>query len=156
MFARHIHILHLNEMTTRELIEEIVNNPNYRHWKPEQLYPVLLALLNNNGSYTAYTAIIPIVLETPDVTVLQNSLDGNIEWSYNDDGAFIATLMGGFKADKTFITATTVYDVINAEDSIPAPFITALTEDEFYIQLQFGDGPALYTGTINIEIRVYD
>jgi hypothetical protein len=88
-------------MTTRELIEEIVNNPNYRHWKFEQLYPVLLALLGQdgesgegsvNGSYRSYTAILRQSLTAaPVANVLQNDLGFTPNWIRHNEGQYRST-----------------------------------------------------------------
>ena len=88
-------------MTTRELIDEIVNNPNYRHWKFEQLYPVLLALLGQDGeggegggggSYRSYTAILRQSLtNAPVANVLQNDLGFTPTWIRWNEGQYRST-----------------------------------------------------------------
>ena len=58
---------------------------------------VYRALLTQNGT------------DAPVVTVLENTLGGEVVWTRVQAGVYIATLAGAFPAAKTFVETPTVY-----------------------------------------------
>jgi hypothetical protein len=52
-----------------------------------------------NGDYS----ILTYNLGAPVVTVLENTLGGDVIWSYSDTGAYLGTIEGGFPLYKTFL-----------------------------------------------------
>jgi hypothetical protein len=54
-------------------------------------------------TYKVYTALLTQTGEdAPTAIVLENTLGGNIVWSRDNEGSYIATLNGAFVEDKTF------------------------------------------------------
>lgn len=54
--------------------------------------------------YRSYTGLLTQSSgNAPEVTVLENTLGGDVIWVYNGDGNFSANLTGGFKVGKTVI-----------------------------------------------------
>lgn len=93
-------------MTTEQLIDEIVNNPNYRSWKLEQLKPVLEALLSGSGGssfpYKSYVALLTQSgTSAPVATVLENTLGFDVNWQYSGVGYYRANNTGF--TDKTAV-----------------------------------------------------
>lgn len=57
-----------------------------------------------NNQYKVYTGLLTQSSgNAPEVTVLENTLGGDVIWAYNLDGNFSANLTGGFKVGKTVI-----------------------------------------------------
>lgn len=93
-------------MTTEELIAEIVNNPNYRSWKSEQLKPILDALLSGGGSfpYKSYVALLTQSgTSAPVATVLENTLGFDVTWQYAGVGYYRANNTGFTEKTAVFL-----------------------------------------------------
>lgn len=57
---------------------------------------------SGNGSYKVYTALLTQVgTNNPTAKVLQNTLGGEIVWTYTNVGDYVGTLIGAFAQDKT-------------------------------------------------------
>ena len=72
---------------------------------------------NNTMNYKVYTALLTQEgTNPPTAIVLENTLGGDVVWSYIYVGAYSGTLIGAFPQDKTamFITNTTWNNVSNA------------------------------------------
>lgn len=94
-------------------------------------YKVYTALLTQNGT------------DAPVATVLENTLGGDIVWSYDDAGSYEGTLNGAFTSNKTFLYI---------QYKTTADFqLIRLDTNRVYIQ---GTADNLLT-SISIEIKVY-
>ena len=73
--------------------------------------------------YKVYTALLTQQdTNAPVATVLENTLGGNVVWSYDAEGVYIGTLTGVFTEDKTatFITSTdyaNIYEFIRNDNN---------------------------------------
>lgn len=86
----------------------------------------------------------------PTVEILQNTLPGNIEWTYFEAGGYLGELTGAFTANKTWITVQPLYgiaSVARSDDNI----ISISTLDS-----GTGDPTNGFLYKSPIEIRVYE
>lgn len=102
--------------------------------------------------YKVYTALMTQGGTNPPVaTVLENTLGGNITWSYNDVGFYSATLTGAFLLNKT----TSTISVTNGDTSL---CIVRVNDNQVDLTSRdFSNVPG--NGIINnctLEIRVYN
>ncbi len=107
---------------------------------------------SSSGSYKVYTAILNQTgTEAPVATVLENTLGGEVVWSYLAVGQYVGTLAGAFPSGKTWC---------NVGSSPATPDIIYLGEnifpDSVYIEstVSFDDQDDTLYNT-PIEIRVY-
>lgn len=98
-------------MTSQQLVDALQNNtiiipPEYR-----EIFQALCDVINTNAGGGGTTPLVYRALLTqsgtnaPVATVLENTLGGNIVWSYSEIGYYIGTLAGAFTNDKTYIAA---------------------------------------------------
>lgn len=67
-------------------------------------------VINTLPTYKIYTALLTQTLTLPPVaTVLENTLSGNIVWTYNTAGFYVGTLIGAFTANKTACIISGIY-----------------------------------------------
>lgn len=132
----------IDEKVTKEKINEIIDEVN--SIKP---YKVYVAKLAQSGT------------DAPTAIVLENTLGGEVVWSYSSEGVYVGTLVGAFP---------------NTEDKFYTTYITALSAttemqvayldtDSFEVDtVTYGGfgGPATVTDGLlyntPIEIRVYN
>lgn len=104
--------------------------------------------------YKVYTALLTQTgTNAPVATVLENTI-GNISWSYDDTGVYLANLLGAFTLDKTFslmtlfITSNRVtLNSFRVNDNIFGINVNELDLPGNAIELD---------GVLQIEIRVYN
>jgi hypothetical protein len=104
--------------------------------------------------YKVYTALLTQTgTNAPVATVLENTI-GNIIWSYDDTGVYLANLLGAFTLDKTFslmtlfITSNRVtLNSFRVDDNIFGINVNELDLPGNAIELD---------GVLQIEIRVYN
>jgi hypothetical protein len=67
-------------------------------------------VINTLPTYKIYTALLTQALTLPPTAiVLENTLSGNIVWTYNTAGFYIGTLIGAFTANKTACIISGIY-----------------------------------------------
>jgi len=110
---------------------------------PEISYKVYTAILNQSGT------------NNPTVTILQNSLGGNIVWTRFATGSYKGTLSNTFTVNKTYVSSSlsqTGNDILNGGPS----FILPNSEiDFFYYHVTSGNFLDNITNAF-IEIKVYN
>jgi len=57
--------------------------------------------------------------DAPTAIVLENSLGGDIVWTYSSTGIYLGTLVGAFPANKTFTIGSASHDGSNLSFSVP-------------------------------------
>lgn len=106
--------------------------------------------------YKVYTALLTQTgTNDPVATILENTLGGEIAWSYDEVGVYIGVLNGIFLENKTFCLMGTNN---NGEDVIGRTcYITRISNNELLIYTNNGTtgGNSLLQKT-PIEIRVYN
>ena len=123
------------------LIDESLNQTTPVDSRP---YKVYTALLTQSGT------------DAPVATVLENTLGGDVVWSYVSIGYYKATLIGGFIEDKTFILTGSNISV-NTVDSATLN-TNELSVNDFVLNTYDANTQA-YNGILlktSIEIRVYN
>jgi len=115
----------------------------------------IVTLANSNAQYKIYTALLTQTgTDAPTAIVLENTFNGEIVWTRDQNGGYIATLSGSFPQNKTFILITP------NSTGVDLPIFTANwnTTDNL-VFYTFDGSTLLYTDglLINtpIEIRVY-
>jgi hypothetical protein len=67
-------------------------------------------VINTLPTYKIYTALLNQALTLPPTAiVLENTLSGNIVWTYNTAGFYVGTLIGAFTANKTACIISGIY-----------------------------------------------
>ena len=67
-------------------------------------------VINTLPTYKIYTALLTQALTLPPTAiVLENTLSGNIVWTYNTAGFYVGTLIGAFTANKTACIISGIY-----------------------------------------------
>ena len=104
-----------------------------------------------------YVALMTQIGEfSPSVTVLANSLPGDIVWSYIGIGQYKGTLVGAFTVSKTFCIINTSGDVVGEPNNIFG--IKRLNNNEVLVTSCTPDGVTPSDNRLSntsIEIRVY-
>ena len=109
-------------------------------------YKVYTALLTQSGT------------DAPVAIVLENTLGGEVVWSYDSVGVYVGTLSGAFDVNKTALYTSQSSDSNNDVGSVPYIFMEVDTIDDILVHSivkstnAYSDG-LLYRTTI--EIRVY-
>ena len=145
-------------MTSEELKDlvdlEITNKTNYNSITPTDVGETIKTIIDNLRPYKVYTALLTQTgTNAPVATVLENTLGGDITFTYNSDGNFNMLSDGLFKNSKTWWQITT-------RDNGYIPQIDQLDEDT--LNLTFNtiiQGFSLVNCMFNpnpIEIRVYN
>ena len=110
---------------------------------PDANYKVYTAILNQSGT------------NNPTVTVLQNSLGGNIVWTRFATGSYKGTLSNTFTVNKTYVSSSlsqTGNDIFNGGPSFLSPNSEI---DFFYFHVNSGNFLDDITNAF-IEIKVYN
>lgn len=90
----------INNLTWYDLInklKDILKGLNDKPSGSEPPYKVYTALLSQSGT------------DAPVATVLENTLGGDVIWSYDDAGYYTGTLTGSFINEKTFCLIQNYY-----------------------------------------------
>jgi hypothetical protein len=67
-------------------------------------------VINTLPTYKIYTALLTQASTLPPTAiVLENTLSGNIVWTYNTNGFYVGTLIGAFTANKTACIISGIY-----------------------------------------------
>jgi len=108
---------------------------------------------NSLRGYKIYKALITQSgTDAPTAIVLENTLSGDLTWSYNTVGVYVATLAGEFTADKTFIfTGQVATDTVVSTNRINVDSITLRTYD-----ISSAGLTDVRLSNNSIEIKVYD
>ena len=100
--------------------------------------------------YKVYTALLTQLGATaPIATVLENTLGGEVVWSYEGAGDYSATLLGRFTVDRTYAT-------VNCPDNRYVAQIIRVNEDEVSLTINPSEDTVSNTYPFTIEIRVYN
>jgi hypothetical protein len=107
---------------------------------------------NTNAPYKVWRGLITQTgTDEPTAIVLENTLSGDLTWSYSSAGVYVATLVGEFTADKTFIfTGQVAPDTVVSTNRIDVDSITVRTYD--ISSAGFTD---VRLSNNSLEIRVY-
>jgi len=131
-------IINTQNQIISELQSAIANLPQPQ---PEQNYKVYTALMAQNGT------------NAPVVTVLENTLGGDIVWTYVSTGRYFGTLNGAFIENKTFLLSS-----VKTNSDVPFSEIHFSRWSVNSVQiLQFSEFvPTNAFDNFSIEIRVYN
>lgn len=104
-----------------------------------------------NTKYKVYTALLSQSGITPPVaTVLENTLEGTIVWSYNTIGFYIGTLVGAFTLNKTAAIISGIYQGSSQAIRKNNDTVHVFTNDNL------GVGVNAELSETTLEIRVYN
>lgn len=111
--------------------------------------------INTGGSsYLVYTALLnQSGTDAPVATVLENTLGGDVIWSYVDVGAYFATLAGVFLENKTWMMITTGGSLNSAFSIIIYRNTNSQIEVDTYDDTENPANGILLNNSV--EIRVY-
>jgi len=114
-------------------------------------------IINLAIPYKIYNAILTQSgTSAPVATVLQNTLGGNVTWTYVNLGAYNATLTGAFIAGKTTVTCSNLWGNFSVQ---PYPNYEESTFPNFIQILNIDSTSGSQVNGINkvvIEIKVYN
>lgn len=147
-----------SKLTFTELVNKIGSSRYFD--LPKMLKEILSRLTPQAPKYKVYTALLSQSgTDAPVATVLENTLGGEVIWSYDGQGTYIATLAEAFIENKTFLSNNISQ---NQED-------TKTDEIEFYrldvnsiaLDTKTFDGTDLLDvddilNNNSVEIRVYN
>ncbi len=147
-------------MTAIERIRAVVqnakdNNVPVYELNTEDLDDLLDALDTGSRPYKVYTAILnQSGTANPVATVLENTLGGEIEWFYSDDGQFSGLLDGAFPNLKTWMCASQGNGSSNNQGTL---WFFRGTQDFVALQQHDLEGTAYVNvlSDVMVEIRVY-
>ena len=107
-------------------------------------------ILGDPRPYKVYTALLTQTgTNAPVATVLENTLGGEVVWSYEGAGDYSATLLGRFTVDRTYAT-------VNCPDNGYVAQIIRVNEDEVSLTINPSEDTVSNTYPFTIEIRVYN
>ena len=119
------------------------------------------------AGYKIYAAFLnQTSTNAPTATILENTLGGDIVWTYNSVGQYVGTLVGAFTTNRTVCIPPTNWGTGN-DDGITSSLVFGMgvnSEDSVYVNAGQADAAGkmawkngiMYTGYSYIEIRVYD
>jgi hypothetical protein len=111
---------------------------------------------NNGGgaSYLVYTALLTQTdTDAPVATVLENTLGGEVVWTYEAEGTYTATLTGAFTENKTYVYPGS--QTQNFPDNYYFGY-QIVDEDNITFLSMYSGGNVDYSySNTAIEIRVY-
>ena len=115
-------------------------------------------ILNDPRPYKVYTALLTQSgTDAPVATVLENTLGGDIVWSYYTEGVCNGELLGAFTINKTDISFGAYKSAGQAGDKINIYDDEGESEDSIkIIQQTYDSYPIDGFSNIRIEIRVYN
>lgn len=100
--------------------------------------------------YKVYTALLSQTgANAPVATVLENTLGGDVVWSYEDVGDYLATLSGAFIDGKT-------YTIVHCPDNGYIAQIIRLDENEISLTITPSENTVSQSYPFAVEIRVYN
>lgn len=122
-------------------------------------------IIYDSRPYKVYTALLTQTgTDAPIATVLENTLGGEVVWSYSSVGTYIATLASAFTVNKTIVitpyirdyTAEPIPSILAERVSVNAievytGTLNNVTGDEF---IKFNTGNSILNATF-IKIEVY-
>ena len=120
------------------------------------------ATANFNGGgaapYKVYTALLTQSgTNAPVATVLENTLGGDIVWSYCTEGVYNGELLGAFTINKTDISFGAYKSGLQTGDKIDIYDDEGESEDSIkIIQQTYNNNPVDAFSNVRIEIRVYN
>ena len=135
------------------MAQRTVNNPPFG-WKHNgDVVDDITELFSYVPTYKVYRALLTQTgTDAPLPIVLENTLSGDLTWSYNAAGSYGATLVGEFTADKTFIFIGQVApDTVVSTNRLDVDTVTVKTYDISSAGLT---DSRLQSNSL--EIRVYD
>ena len=106
--------------------------------------------ISDSRPYKVYTALLTQrETNAPVAIVLENTLGGDIVWSYSGVGEYIGTLTGAFAVDKTGIISASSFSNI---------IVSAVRGDSNFVIIRTSTNGTLSDTSLNntiVEIRVY-
>lgn len=105
------------------------------------------------ANYKVYTALLSQSnTDAPTAIVLENTI-GDIVWSYDGAGSYIATLAGAFTTDKTFV----ICNATNGSNNVIIQASTPFMAQDVILLYSWNSGTLSNDVLVNtpIEIRVY-
>lgn len=108
-------------------------------------------IIYDSRPYKVYTALLTQTgTDAPVATVLENTLGGEIVWSYDGFGSYIGSLNGAFTENKTFIQATIklTSDACNVTTS-------RLTDNTINYQTYLPTDGNYNNSVVHLKIEVY-
>ncbi len=148
------------ELTFTELVNKIGSSRYFD--LPKMLKEAFTRLANtpsgDSRPYKVYTALLTQSgTSAPVATVLENTLGGDIVWSYYTEGVCNGELLGAFTINKTDISFGAYKSAAQAGDNISIYDDEGESEDSIkIIQQTYDSYPIDGFSNIRIEIRVYN
>lgn len=146
----------IKSLDTADRVESILvfdsgNNSPRRVSK--SLYEASITNTAARGGYKSYVALLSQTgTNAPEAIVLYNDLGGDVVWSYDALGSYLATLTGAFTINKTVLFTGQNYFNVGNEITYAYPN----DENGFYVETI--DNGTNVNGTLigtPIEVRVY-